>query len=78
MRLPNAAHESRPWRIREIAPDFIVEDVWALPVHGGTEDFQTLLELMVSLNPANAESLPLRVLWRVPDRLGRWVGDGRH
>ena len=22
MRLPNAAHESRPWRICEIAPDF--------------------------------------------------------
>ena len=32
MRLPNAVHESSPWRIREIAPDFIVEDVWALPV----------------------------------------------
>ena len=44
MRLPNAAHESRPWRIREIVPDFTVEDVWALPVHGGAEDFQTLLD----------------------------------
>ena len=33
MRLPNAAHESRPWRIREIVPDFTLEDVWALPVH---------------------------------------------
>ena len=54
MGLPNAAHESRPWRIREIAPDFTVEDVWALPVHGGAEDFQTLLEVMVSLDMANA------------------------
>jgi len=34
MRRPNAAHEARPWRIREIAPDFTVEDVWALPVYG--------------------------------------------
>jgi Protein of unknown function (DUF2867) len=76
MRLSNAAHESRPWRIREIAPDFTVEDVWALPVHGGAEDFQTLLELMVSSDPANAESLPARVLWRVRDRLGRWFGLG--
>jgi Sigma-70 region 2 len=42
MRLPNAAHDSRPWRIREIASDFTVEDVWALPVHGGAEDFQAL------------------------------------
>ena len=35
MRLPNAAHESGPWRIREIVPDFTLEDVWALPVYGG-------------------------------------------
>ena len=77
MRLPNAAHESRPWRIREIAPDFIVEDVWALPVHGGVEDFQTLLEVMVSLDSANAGSRPLRVLWRLRDRLGSWFGLGR-
>jgi len=77
MRLPNAAHESRPWRIREIAPDFTVEDVWALPVHGGAEDFQALLELMVSSDPANAESLPPRVLWGARDRLGRWLRLGR-
>lgn len=33
MRLPNAAQGSRPWRIRDIASDFTLEDVWALPVH---------------------------------------------
>jgi hypothetical protein len=77
VRLPNAAHESRPWRIREIAPDFTVEDVWALPVHGGAEDFQTLLQLMVTSDPGNAESLPARFLWRVRDRLGRWLDLGR-
>ncbi len=74
MRLPNAAHESRPWRIREIAPDFTVQDVWALPVRGGAEDFQTLLELMTSGDPANAESRAARVLWRVRFRLGGWFG----
>ncbi len=77
MRLPNAAHESRPWRIREIAPDFTLEDVWALPVHGGAEDFQTLLEVGVSLDMAKAGSLPARVLWRLRDRLGSWFGLGR-
>ena len=78
MRLPNAAHESRPWRIREIAPDFTLEDVWALPVNGGAEDFQTLLEVMTSgEDPSNSASLPLRVLWRVRDRLGGWFGLGR-
>ena len=77
MRLPNAAHESHPWRIREIAPDFTLEDVWALPVHGGAKDFQTALEMMTSSDPANAESLPTRVLWGVRDRLGSWFGLGR-
>lgn len=77
MRLPNAAHESRPWRIREIAPDFILEDVWALPVHGDAEDFQALLELMASSDPANSGSFPTRVLWRVRDRLGSLFDLGR-
>jgi hypothetical protein len=77
MRLPNSEHEARPWRIREITPDFTLEDVWALPVHGGAEDFQTLLELMVSSDMAEAESLPTRVLWRVRDRLGSWFDLGR-
>lgn len=77
MKLPNSAHESHPWRIREIAPDFTVEDVWALPAHGGAEDFQTLLELMASSDPANAESRPTRLLWQLRDRLGSWFDLGR-
>jgi hypothetical protein len=76
-RLPNAAHESRPWRIREIAPDFTVEDVWALPVQGGAEDFQTLIELVASSDPTEADSVPARVLWRIRDLLGKWFRLGR-
>jgi hypothetical protein len=64
MRLPNAAHESHPWRIREIAPDFTLVDVCALPaVHGGAEDFQTELETATSFDPASTESLATSVLW---------------
>jgi hypothetical protein len=76
MRLPNTAHESGPWRIREIVPDFTLEDVWALPAHGGAEDFQTLLEIAASSSPAGAGSLPTRVLWGVRDLLGSWFGLG--
>jgi hypothetical protein len=76
MRLPNAAHESRPWRIREIVPDFTLEDVWALPVYGGAEDFPVMLELIAAADPANADSLPTRFLWRLRDRLGRWFDLG--
>ena len=76
MRLPNSAHESRPWRIREIVPDFTLEDVWALPARGGAGDFQTLLEMMAASDPANAKSLPARALWRLRDRLGSWLDLG--
>jgi hypothetical protein len=74
MRLPNPAHESRPWRIREIAPDFTLEDVWALPVQGRAGDFQTLVEVMAGLDPASTESLASRVLQRVRWSLGRLLG----
>jgi hypothetical protein len=77
MRIPSAAHESRPWRIHEIVPDFILEDVWALPLDGGAEDFQAALELMAASDPTDVESLPTRLLWRLRDRLGSWFDLGR-
>jgi hypothetical protein len=77
MRLPNATHESGPWRIREIASDFTLEDVWALPVHGSADDFEALLAMLAAGDPADAESLPTRLLWDLRDRLGKWFGLGR-
>jgi hypothetical protein len=77
MRIPSTEHTSRPWRIREIAPDFTVEDVWALPVHGGADDFDEALGLLTSFDPARSSSLPSRFLWAVRDQLGRWFELGR-
>jgi Protein of unknown function (DUF2867) len=76
-KLPNAVHEIRPSRIHDIVPDFTLEDVWALPVQGDAEDFQRLLELLASGDPADADSLPTRLLWRLRDRLGSWFNLGR-
>lgn len=76
-RVPNSAQESRPWRIRAIVPDFTLEDVWALPVEGGAEDFPALLELVASLDPARSDSRATRALWQLRDRLGAWFGLGR-
>jgi hypothetical protein len=70
-------HESRPWRIRGIVPDFTLEDVWALPARGGADDFPALLKLVGSLDPAHAESRPTRFLWQLRDRLGSGFGLGR-
>ena len=64
MKLPNAAHTSRPWRIHDLAPDFAVEDVWALPTPGGPDDFPRLVRLAVSGDP------------REVDAQGRYVGTG--
>ena len=74
MRLPNATHESRPWRIREIAPDFTLEDVWALPVHGGAGDFPALLAVMASHDLTREASTVTRLLFEVRWLLGRWFG----
>jgi hypothetical protein len=75
MRVPNAAHESGPWRIREIAPDFTLEDVWALPAYGGADDFQELLEVMASsLDLTKGKSPAAGALMRVRLLLGRWFG----
>lgn len=76
-RIPNSAHESHPWRIREIVPDFILEDVWALPAEGGAEDFPRLLEMVATVSPANSDSRATRFLWQLRDRLGEWFGLGR-
>ena len=74
MRLSNSEHESHAWRIGEVAPDFRLEDVWALPAQGGAEDFATLLEVMASLDPANDGSRATRALFSIRYRVGGWFG----
>ena len=77
MRIPNSTHEAGPWRIREIVPDFTIEDVWALPVEGSAADFDGVLKLMAASDPSNADSAAARALWRLRDRLGEWFSLGR-
>lgn len=75
--LPNSAHTSRPWRIRELVPDFTLEDVWALPAEGGREDFPLLIETAASFDPTRSDSRATRFLWDLRDRLGEWLDLGR-
>jgi hypothetical protein len=74
MSLPKSAHTSRPWRIHEIAPDFHLEDVWALPTPGGPGDFPLLVDWAVSLDPSNSPSTPARALWALRWKLGEIFG----
>jgi hypothetical protein len=74
MRLPNAAHTSRPWRIHEIAADFRLEDVWALPTPGGPDDFPKLVEGIASADPAQSSSRAARMLWAIRWKVGDLLG----
>lgn len=76
-RIPNSEHERGEWRIHEIVPDFTLEDVWALPAEGGPNDFDELLDLAFTLDPADADSRAASFLWWLRDRLGVWFDLGR-
>ena len=64
MRLPDAEHTSRPWRIHAIAADFRLEDVWALPTPGGPDDLARLVGQFAAGDEPGAV-----------DGDGRFVGD---
>ena len=74
MRLANSAHEAHPWVIAQIAPDFTLLDVWALPVRGGPDDWDSALELLASFDPDTVECAASRALFRLRFRLGAWFG----
>ncbi|MFD7322572.1 DUF2867 domain-containing protein [Streptomyces sp. NPDC059875] len=78
MRLPRTAHTSRPWRIHEIAPDFHLEDVWALPTPGGPDDLERLVEQFASKDEGTGDgalSSPApRLLFAIRWKLGKLLG----
>jgi hypothetical protein len=74
LRLPNAAHTSRPWRIHELAGDFRLEDVWALPTPGGPDDFARLVQQTVSHDPLHSRSRAVRTLFTIRAKLGELFG----
>ncbi|MFJ3520173.1 MULTISPECIES: DUF2867 domain-containing protein [unclassified Streptomyces] len=74
MRLPKTAHTSLPWRIHEIAGDFQVEDVWALPTPGGPDDLARLVHQFAAGTGDPVPSPVARVLFAVRWKLGKLLG----
>ena len=72
--LPDTAHTSRPWRIHEIAPDFRLEDVWALPTPGGRDDFPRLVRQFASGDPSRSLPRAARALFAIRWKLGELFG----
>ena len=73
-RLPETAHTAQPWRIHELAPDFAVEDVWALPTPGGPDDFPRLVELVSAGDPARGSSRVVAALFALRWKIGALLG----
>jgi hypothetical protein len=75
MRLPTTAHTTQPWRIHEVAGEFRVEDVWALPTPGGPDDFPLLADMVATTDPDRGGSAVVRALfalrWKAGELL-RW------
>ncbi|MBC6446021.1 DUF2867 domain-containing protein [Actinokineospora xionganensis] len=69
-RLPGSAHVTRPWRIHEIAPDFRVEDVWALDTPGGPDGLARLADQFT----AGPDNVIVRALLAIRLKLGKPLG----
>lgn len=77
MRIPNEVLKTQRWIIDDVVHDFEVEDVWALPIDGGPDDFAAVVDLMQSIEFPGSAPLPVRLLWAIRDLLGRLFGLGR-
>ena len=74
MRLPNTEHTERPWRIHEIARDFRLEDVWAIPAPVGADEFPKAVELITRLDPSRSSSRAVRTLFAIRWKIGELLG----
>ncbi len=74
MKLPNAEHTSRPWRIHDLTRDFRLEDLWALPVVGGPGDFPRLVDMFAAYDPLHSAFFAARTLFAIREKLGVLFG----
>jgi hypothetical protein len=74
MKLPNAAHTSRPWRIHELTRDFGLEDVWALATPGSPDDFPRLVHRFATGDPSRSSSGAVRMLFAIRWKVGGLLG----
>jgi len=74
MQLADSAHMMRPWRIHALAPDFRLEDVWALPTPGGPGDFPALVRLIAEADPSRGTHPVVKALFALRWRIGALLG----
>ncbi|WP_370948088.1 DUF2867 domain-containing protein [Amycolatopsis sp. cg5] len=74
MRLAATEHTSRPWRIHEIAADFDLEDVWAMPTPGGPDDLARLVAQFATGTGGPISSPVPKALFAIRWKLGKLLG----
>ncbi|HEV2068140.1 MAG TPA: DUF2867 domain-containing protein [Thermomicrobiales bacterium] len=74
MKLPNTAHTARPWCIHQIAPDFRLYDLWALPTPGGPDDLPRLVHQFTVGDTADNPSRFARALFAIRWKVGALLG----
>src|SRR5215472_2437077 len=74
MKVPASAHTAHPWRIRELTPDFRIEDVWEIPAPGCADDLQNAVAVVTALDPARSKVWAVRALFALRWKLGALLG----
>jgi hypothetical protein len=74
LKISNTEHTSRPWRIHDLAPDFRLEDVWALPTPGGPDDLPRLVAQIAADNTSPSPSRAARALFAIRWKVGELFG----
>jgi hypothetical protein len=54
--------------------DFELEDVWALPTPGGSDDFPRLVRQIAASDPSRSFPGAARALWELRDKIGELLG----
>lgn len=74
-KLPVTEHTDRPWRIHELTPDFLVQDVWAIRAPGsGPDDLPVMLAAIHAAGEGERDPLLVRFLFAVRWKLGALLG----
>jgi len=67
-----ARHRARPWRVHGLASDFMLRDVWRVPViAAGGDRFEDFYRL-VAENGIATDGAVANALFALRERLGRW------
>lgn len=74
IRLPDAAHTEQDWRIHDLASDFALEDVWALPTPGGPTDLLRRVGQIASDDDDELSAIVVRMLFAIRWQLGALLG----